>query len=304
MLTKEHEAAAEAILDKRNLRSLGVLLPIRLSALSFFSGRHPLGRAGDGMRFLRTRPYEPGQDNPRDIDKFSPLGEFWINEWEAEAQASVMVYADVSASMQFAPKASLAHLTLLQLTYSLWRATDRVRTTLYSQAANRLIAKRNLKSQLEELVVALNLECPEPGQDALDVLSAHARVRQSERDDLVFLVSDFCPTRQDTAEDDVRAWREVMRAVSTDVVPIVISFELARDQRGAIRLWDAERHEKRLTLVTPTRIDRINATERERVEKLQHLFRRLGLDHLVLRQEQDVYPELARLARWRRRRRC
>ena len=62
MLTSEDEAAAEAMLDKRKLQSLGVLLPIRLSALSFFSGRHPLGRAGEGMRFLRTRPFESRQD--------------------------------------------------------------------------------------------------------------------------------------------------------------------------------------------------------------------------------------------------
>ena len=142
MLSSEEEVSAEAILDKRHLQQLGVLLPIRLSALSFFSGRHPLGRAGEGMRFLRTRPYESGQDNPRDIDKFSPPGEYWINEWEAEAQAVVMIYADVSASMQFGPKASLLRLTLLQLTYSLWRASDRVRTSLYHEAKTNLIAQR------------------------------------------------------------------------------------------------------------------------------------------------------------------
>ena len=78
---REDKPAAEAILDKRKLQSLGVLLPIRLSALSFFSGRHPLGRVGEGMRFLRTRPFESGQDNPRDIDKFSPPDEYRINEW-------------------------------------------------------------------------------------------------------------------------------------------------------------------------------------------------------------------------------
>lgn len=103
MLTKQDEST-EAILDKRKLQTLGVLLPIRLNALSFFSGRHALGRAGEGMRFLRTRPFEPGEDNPRDIDKFSPPGEVWVNEWEAEAQASVLMFADVSASMSFAPR--------------------------------------------------------------------------------------------------------------------------------------------------------------------------------------------------------
>ncbi len=303
MLTSEDEVAAEATLDKRKLQSLGVLLPIRLSALSFFSGRHPLGRAGEGMRFLRTRPFESGQDNPRDIDKFSTPGEYQINEWEAEAQAAVMIYADVSASMQFGPKASLLQLTLLQLTYSLWRASDRVRTTLYHDAEHNLIAKRNLRGQLEHLIVELDLGGLHAGQDAVDVLTAHSSKRQSARDDLLFLVSDFCPPVADSAVDDVRDWRSVIRTLSCDVVPITISFELAAGQRGAIRLWDIERRQNRVTLLTSSRISAINAAEQARVEKLQVLFRRLGLDHLVLRRELDVYPELAKLARWRRRRR-
>ena len=91
--------------------------------------------------------------------------------------------------------------------------------------------------------------------------------------------------------------------MSCDVVPITISFELQAGQRGAIRLWDAERRQRRLTLLTSSRIAAINAAERARVEKLRALFRRLGVDHLVLRRELDVYPELARLARWRRKRR-
>ena len=303
MLTSEDEVVAEAILDKRNLQQLGVLLPIRLSALSFFSGRPPLGRAGEGMRFLRTRPFESGQDNPRDMDKFSPPGEFWINEWEAEAQAAVMIYADVSASMHFGPKASLLRLTLLQLTYSLWRASDRVRTILYSDANQKLIEKRNLKRQLEHLMVELNDDSLHADQKAVDILTSHAGNKVSVRDDLLFLISDFCSPTTGSASDDIRDWRVAIRALSCDVVPVIVSFGLAAGQRGAIRLWDAERGEQRLTLLTASRIAAINSVERERVEALQDRFRGLGLDHLVLRRELDVYPELAKLAQWRRRRR-
>ena len=303
MLSSEEEVTGEAILDKRHLQQLGVLLPIRLSALSFFSGRHPLGRAGEGMRFLRTRPYESGQDNPRDIDKFSPPGEYWINEWEAEAQAVVMIYADVSASMQFGPKASLLRLTLLQLTYSLWRASDRVRTSLYHEAKQNLIAKRNLKRQLEHLVLELSNNSLHADQRAVDVLMNHASNRMSARDDLLFLISDFCGPISGQVGDDVRDWRVAIRALPCDVVPIIISFELAAGQRGAIRLWDAEQGTQRLTLLTASRIAAINSAELSRVEALQESFRGLGLDHLVLRRDLDVYPELAKLARWRRRRR-
>ena len=304
MLTKEDEAVTDAILDKRKLHALGVLLPVRLAAVSFLSGRHPLGRAGDGMRFLRTRPFEPGQDNPRDIDKHSPPGEYRVNEWEAEAQASFMIYADVSASMQFSPKAALTNLTVLQLTYSLWRASDRVRTTLVNAAGREQIAKRNLKGQLEETMRLLGQTGLAAGVDALDLLGEHARQQRSTTDNLVFLVSDFCSTGAGAAASNTGSWQSLLRELRCDVVPVIISFELARRQRGSIRLWDAEQQRHRLTLLTPSRIAAINAKERERVAFLQRLFRRLGLDHLVLTDEHDVYPELARLARWRRRRRA
>jgi uncharacterized protein (DUF58 family) len=302
MLTKQDDSA-EAILDKRKLQTLGVLLPIRLSALSFFSGRHPLGRAGEGMRFLRTRPFESGEDNPRDIDKFSPPGQVWINEWEAEAQASVLVYADVSASMSFAPKVALRNLALLQLTYSLWRATDRVRTVLFSADSRETIAQRNLKGQLERLMQRLSVPGILPGQDAVEVLCAQATQARKIRDDLVFMVSDFCPVADEKAADNVETWRSAKRAIACDIVPVIISFELSTDLYGSIRLWDAERRQHRLTLLTPARIERINAAEAERVAGLERLFRQLGMDHLVLRHENDVYPGLETLARWRRRRR-
>lgn len=303
MLTRQDEAAAGALLDKRKLHELGVLLPIRLSALAFFSGRHPLGRAGEGMRFLRTRPFESGHDNPRDIDKFSPPGEYWINEWEAEAQANVMVYADVSASMQFAPKAGLLHLTLLQLTYSLWRASDRVRTTLYSAESREVIAKRNLKSQLEHLLHGLARPMTAAGCDVTALLAEQARRRDPVRNNLAFVVSDFAPVASGEGEQDPDAWRTVVRRLTCDVVPVVITFELPERQHGMTRFWDPERHEQRLTLLTPGRIQAINQAERERVAALVRLFRRAGMDFLVLRDEHDVYPELARLANWRRRRR-
>ncbi len=303
MLSREDAAAAGALLDKRRLQELGVLLPIRLSALAFFSGRHPLGRAGEGMRFLRTRPYESGQDNPRDIDKFSPPGEYWINEWEAEAQANVMIYADVSASMRFAPKAALANQTLLQLTYSLWRASDRVRTTLFASGHASLVARRNLKSQLEHLIVELGKPAPARGRDVTELLAAESRRKDPVRTNLAFVVSDFTPVESGGAVPAADEWRSATRRLRCDVVPVIITFELPAGQTGAIRLFDAERGADRLTLLTPGRIRAINAAERGRVAELRKTFRRAGLDHLVLAREHDVYPELARLATWRRKRR-
>lgn len=294
---------ADAILDKRRLRALGVLLPIRLHAMSFLPGRHPLGKAGDGMRFMRTRPYEPGQDNPRDIDRFSPPGEYWINEWEAEAQAAIRIYGDVSGSMLFGPKAAVRNLALLQLTYSLWRSSDRVRAVLFSSDETEVISEKNLKSQLEELSGSLSYNKLLSGENAFDALEKISLNPRASRDDLIFMISDYCPVSLHGHRKALEEWRTMLRRMACEVVQVIISFELPPDQRGAIKLWDPERQTQRMTLLTPSRIDRINEQEQQRVADLELLFRGLGVDFLTLRRERDVYPALARLARLRRRRR-
>lgn len=293
---------AESILDKRRMQALGVLLPIRLGALSVFPGRHPLGRAGEGMRFLRTRPYEPGEDNPRDIDKFSPEGEYWINEWESEGQAAVRILGDISASMAFAPKVSVRNLALLQLNYSLWRACDRVRTVLYSEHSLEEFAAKNLRNQLKNLAEYLSGDPVEQGQDVFDVLKNYAVGGGRKKDNLIFMVSDFSALSRAQENATAQEWRYILRRLPCDLIPVIISFELNREITGSIKLWDPERHKQRLTLLTPSRIDNINERERQRVLSLERLFRALGLDYLIFKSERDVYPQLARLAKMRKRR--
>ena len=291
----------QTVLDKRRLESLGVLLPVRLRSLSFLPGRHPLGRAGDGMRLLRVRPFESGQDNPRDIDKFSPAGQYWINEWEAEAQATIDIYADVSGSMSTDATAAVRNLALLQLTYSLWRAGDRVRTVLYSGGAFDEIAERNLKAQLEQLTDRLGSSRARRGGDALAALSWAAGSRRCKRADLAFILSDF---REEAKVNPERErWRSALRSLSCDVVPVIVSFQLSESSFGSIKLGDPETDRHRLVLLTPARARLINGEEAARASELERMFKSIGLDPLVLRNEQDVYPALAALSRLRRRRR-
>ena len=302
MHTKEEQSARKSILDKRRLQAIGVLLPVRLSAVSFLPGRHPLGRAGEGMRFLRNRPFEPGEDNPRDIDKFSPPDKLWVNEWEAEVQASINLFCDISASMAFPPKLAVRNLALLQLTYSLWRACDLVRTVFYSKDNHEEFAERNLKTQLEKLSQRIVDTRWGEGVDVLQTLEQSGLTTRGGKNDIAFVVSDFSPITESAEQVSTSKWHALMRKLPGDIVPVIISFKLSREVIGTIKLWDPERRAQRLTLLTPSRVDRINAREKQRVEKLEAFFRKLGLDYLLLRQERDVYPQLARLTGLRRRR--
>jgi uncharacterized protein (DUF58 family) len=302
MRTRESDPSSESILDKRRLQAIGVLLPIKLKELSFLPGRHPLGRAGEGMRFLRSRPFEPGEDNPRDIDKFSTHGDYWVNESESEVQASIYLLCDISASMAFPQKAAVRNLAMMQLTYSLWRACDRVRAIFYSREGTEEFAERNLKTQLEKLGRRLGGNSWQHGLDVTDAIETANIGSRGKKNDIIFLISDFSPVTLSEEQFSVQHWRSMMRTISGDIVPVIISFRLSYEMQGMCKLWDPERQRQRLTLLTATRIDAINTREKQRVEKLEGFFRKLGLDFLVLRQERDVYPQLARLTGLRRRR--
>jgi len=241
-------------------------------------------------------------DNPRDIDKFSTHGDYWVNESESEVQASIYLLCDISASMAFPQKASVRNLAMMQLTYSLWRACDRVRTIFYSREGTEEFAERNLKTQLEKLGRRLGSNTWQTGLDIADAIDAVDLGTRGKKNDIIFLVSDFSPASLSEDKYSVQQWRSMMRKISGDIVPVIISFRLSYEMQGMCKLWDPERQKQRLTLLTPARIDAINTREKQRVEQLEGFFRKLGLDVLVMLQERDVYSQLARLTGLRRRR--
>lgn len=285
--------------DRQALQALGVLMPIRLSPLKFLPGRHPLGRAGSGLRFLRTRLFQQGEDNPRDIDKFSPQKERQVIEWEEESQASIMLLADVSASMAIPAKSSLRNATILQLTYSLWRAGDRIGTVFFSSAMHNEIRAANLKMQLERLTSALKNLTSYPETDILTVLKRYLTQASRNRPDLLFVVSDFVSTQDDKLKLDAD-WYPVLNQLRGNLIPVIISYEIPSGIRGMLKLWDPERRSRRLTWFSSDRIHRINQEEKERVAALTRKFRAAGLDYLVISSQREIYPQLAQLARQRR----
>ena len=294
--TSQHK---EPLPYQSDLQSLGVMVPIRLSPLKVLPGRHPLGRSGNGLRFLRTRPFQQGEDNPRDVDKFSPPGDRQVIEWEEEAQASIMVLADVSASMALSAKSALRNAALLQITYSLWRAGDRVGTQFFNSGLHQVIRHANLKTQMERLAQVLATAPARGETDIASVLDQFLRQHRRHCPDVLFLVSDFVALEGPAVEPG-RDWRSLLGQLRQNLIPVVITFEVPPDTRGMVKLWDPERRSRRLTWFSGGRVREINREERRRVDELTMKFRSAGLDYLVLSSQRQIYPQLARLARQRR----
>lgn len=299
MLTRFRPDRPPGERQSSELHALGVLLPIRFRPVKVLPGRHPLGRTGEGMRVLRTRPYVPGEDNPRDIDRFSPPDARRVMEWEDEAQASIMLLADVSGSMSPPLKAGLRDACLLQLTYSLWRAGDRVGTILFDRALGKPIAAPNLRTQVRYLTAALAQACPQEHTDVSGVLHSYMELDRRRRADLVFLISDFLPPGESHAAPGIQ-WRKLPVALRHNIVPVVVSFAIQASVAGMVKFWDPERRQRRLVWLSARRIRYINARERERVAGVTASFRAAGVDYMVLTGHRDIYPELTRLARVRR----
>jgi uncharacterized protein (DUF58 family) len=299
MLSISPDKETRSIIDREALHALGVLVPIRFHPVKVLPGRHPLGRAGNGMRLLRTRPYVAGEDNPRDIDKFSPPDEPRVVEWEDEAQASIMLLADISASMAPRQKTALRNACLLQLTYSFWRAGDRVATTFFDEALYGTISATNLRMQLQQVVAALRRTQGAAATDVSSALRDYLDQGRQRYSDLLFVISDFL-SPDDRVLDPEVDWRPILNEMQRNIVPVIISFRIPEKNDGFMKLWDPERNSRRLVRLSRRRVLRINEQERVRISMLAGRFRSAGLDCMILYDQRQIYPQLARLARARR----
>jgi uncharacterized protein (DUF58 family) len=294
-------SSAESIIDRDALHALGVLVPIRFNPIKMLPGRHPLSRAGDGMRLLRTRTFVPGEDNPRDIDKFSPPGNLQVVEWEDEAQASITLLVDQSASMNSPLKAPVRNTCIVQLIYSLWRAGDRVGLALFDTEVRDRIRAANLRVQMQQTVQALRTQHPKSKTDVSSALNAFVQQDRRRHSNLLFVVSDFVTANGDAFNPEVE-WRDAINQSQRNIVPVIVSFVLASETEGLIKVCDSERPTQCLTRFSREKVRRINLEERARVTSLVRRFRAARLDCMSVVHQRDIYPQLAALARVRRRR--
>ncbi len=198
-------------------------------------------------------------------------------------------------------KSALRNACIMQLTYSLWRAGDRVGTTFFSSSLHNEIKAANLKTQMERLTTALSSLNVGNSTDISSVLRQFTHQAQRRMPDIIFLVSDFVSLQKDAFRMDVE-WEHVLKQLQHNLIPVVITFDLPVGIRGMLKIWDPERQARRMTWFSNSRMKQINREERERVSDLVNTFRNAHLDYLVISNQRQIYPQLAQLARIRRRR--
>ena len=155
----------------------------------------------------------------------------------------------------------------MQLIYSMWRAGDRVGLAFFDTEVREQIRAANLRSQLQQTVQALRMQHPRATTDVSSALNAFVRQDRRRHSNLLFVVSDFVTTNGNDIRPEVE-WRDAINEIQQNIVPVIVSFELAPQTEGLVKLRDAERPARRLAWFTRDRVRRINDEERSRVAAL------------------------------------
>jgi len=264
---------------------------------NIFSGAYSSAFRGLGMEFAEVREYVPGDDiRTIDWNVTARTGHPYIKKFMAEREMTVMLLVDTSASMRFGTaqkfKSELAAEAAAVLAFSAIRNNDKVGMCLFSDTVERFVRPQKGRTHTLRLI-----------RDILEFSPRHAATRLEEalqtlnrvmkRKAVVFLISDFYSAP------------ERLLAITNkrhDLVALQVADprEFQLPDVGLIEWRDAETGKPVLvdTASRPARV-RFEAHARERQKRLDMLFRRHGIDHIVMRTDRSFVAPLAQFFKTR-----
>jgi uncharacterized protein (DUF58 family) len=283
---------------------------------SIFGGEYHSVFRGQGMEFAEVREYQPG-DDVRNIDwnVTARMAHPYVKKHVEERELTVLLAVDLSGSEQFATrgrfKAEVAAEIAAVLALSAVRNNDRVGLIIFTDRIEHVVPpKKGRRHVLRLIRDVLAFQPVGRGTDIPGALDYAARLLPHRS--IIFLLSDFVPAGSDRPAGEARGgaansrFDRTFRIVAQrhDVVAIAIEDrgEVLLPAVGLLTVVDPETGEE---YVIDSDDDRLRTSfERllslERAE-LRRLFRRLGIDEIVVRTDAPLVKPL--LAFFRRRER-
>ena len=167
-----------------------------------FAGEYQSVFKGRGMEFDEVRQYHPG-DDVRSIDwnVTARTGEPYVKSYIEERELTVMLAVDVSGSGDFGTrnrfKRELAGELAAVMSFAATTNNDKVGLLLFTDRVELLVPPRKGRSHVLRMV--RDLLVFQPVGSGTDIRLALDMVHQMlKRRSIVFLVSDFLPTRNRT----------------------------------------------------------------------------------------------------------
>lgn len=268
---------------------------------SVLSGQYHSVFKGRGMAFSEVRQYQPG-DEVRTIDwnVTARMNDAYVKVFTEERELTVMLLVDVSGSESFGSvdrsKAEIAAEVAAQIAFSAIANNDRVGLILFSDQIEKVVPPRKGRSHVLRLVSDI-LSCTPKGRGTNLSVGLTYLTHVAKRKTVAFLVSDFLAT----------GYEQALRIVARkhDLVPVTLIDPLEErfPSMGVVDFEDPETGE-RFTVDTADprvrgRFERYMAKQREARNKL---FKKLQLDSVELRANQEYSSALQKFFRLRARR--
>lgn len=235
--------APAPLLDPALLARIGDLaLLARTVVDGFMHGLHRARRVGLSLDFAEHRPYQPGDDIRRiDWRVYGRTERFFVKEYEADTNASVVFVLDASASMDFGSgavtKFEYGRMLLASLAWLSQRQGDRV--GLVTETGDRLEVIPPSTRHLQLILYTLGRAKPAGAGRLAPLLTRAARL--STRAGIAVVVSD-CYEEPELAQRAVAA----LRGRGHDVVLFHLLDPAERDLpgEGSATFEDAETGER------------------------------------------------------------
>ena len=266
------------------------------------SGNYTSGFKGQGLAFREVRQYQPG-DDVRTIDwnVSARMHEAYVKVFVEEREMTVMLVVDLSASEAFGTKrtskAQLAAEVAALCAFSAIKHNDRVGLILATDQVEKIVPPKKGQKHVMRVVREILGARPEhTGTDlsvALETLYHVARRRS-----VAFVLSDFYTAGYERTLS--------LTAARHDVIPVMLVDP--RDEKlpdvGLAHFEDPETGE---TILVDTSDARVRAYYKDRMRQAREahvkVFRKLGLDHVVVRTDKpssgplrDLFARRARRA--------
>jgi uncharacterized protein (DUF58 family) len=257
-----------------------------------FGGEYHSCFKGEGIDFEDFREYQPG-DEVRSIDwnVTARMGHPYVKKFTEEREMTVFVCIDISASGDYgslgpSKREMMAEVAAL-LTFSALQNKDKVGLILFTDEVELYLPpKKGTAHALRLIREVLHFE-PTGHRTSLTA-PIHLLKNAVRKRSLVFLISDFL-FQEDLGND--------LRVVNRkhDLVAIQVSdpAELALPAVGYVRLEDPETGRQVEVNTSNPRVRAAYLVESRRwQEEIDRQFKRLGIDKLALRTDEEYLPVL------------
>lgn len=267
---------------------------------SFFGGEYHSAFKGRGMEFAEVRPYQIGDDiRTIDWNVSARTGEAYVKIFEEEREQTLLLMVDVSGSGDFGSrqrlKRELAAEICAVVAFSAIRNNDKVGLLLFSDQIELFVPPKKGRRHVLRLIRDLFAHEPLSRGTDLGAALTHA-LHVLRRRSILLIVSDFLDNR----------FEKPLRTVGRRHDTVAIRLEDPREEElppvGLVHLTDAETGQE-VVLDTRSRAARraFAGYAYTRRAAIEALLKRIRIDHIAIRTDEDYVEPLIRFFRQRNR---